>query len=225
MADLSNMSVGVLRQRAASAGVAAQQIEDARDGDDPQGALIDLINAVAPPVLISTMSVGDLRQRAASVGVVAQQIEDARDSDDPKGELIALITAAELGSLSVGDLRQRAASAGVSASQIEVARDSDDPKSALIALISGQPSQMKPQSVPFIAAAVTSPSATVPVFNINIAASPNRAGASAQSGAVPVVNITAETVIMSNKPRPLLTTCRIRSVLILGIVYVRSSTT
>jgi hypothetical protein len=43
MADLSTMSVGGLRQRAASAGVAAQQIEDARDGDDPQGMLIALI--------------------------------------------------------------------------------------------------------------------------------------------------------------------------------------
>jgi hypothetical protein len=87
MADLSAMSVGDLRQRAASAGVAAQQIEDARDGDDPKGELIALITGAE----LGSMSVGDLRQRAASAGVPAQQIEDARDSDDPKSTLIALI--------------------------------------------------------------------------------------------------------------------------------------
>eukprot|EP01047_Picozoa_sp_COSAG01_P065953 COSAG01_NODE_9009_length_2583_cov_6.595008_1_plen_255_part_00 len=204
MADLSTMSVGGLRQRAASAGVAAQQIEDARDSDDPKGELIALISAAAPPAL-NTMSVGGLRQRAASAGVAAQQIEDARDSDDPKGELINLITGAELGSMSVRDLRQRAASAGVSASRIEVARDSEDPKSALIALISGgQPPQMKSQSVPVVAAAVPPAATIAPVINVNIAAPPGAAGGA------------------SDKSKPLMTTCRTKSVWILGIIYVRA---
>eukprot|EP01047_Picozoa_sp_COSAG01_P002187 COSAG01_NODE_56_length_31088_cov_39.354771_23_plen_182_part_00 len=156
---------------------------------------------------LSAMSVGDLRQRAASAGVAAQQIEDARDSDDPKGELIALINAAAppaLNTMSIRDLRQRAASAGVAAQQIEDARDGDDPKSELIALISGQPPQMKSQSVPVMAAAVSPPSAVAPVVNVNIAAPPGVA-----DGAL-------------DKSGPLLTTCRTRSVIILGIIYVRA---
>jgi hypothetical protein len=97
MSDLSTMNVGTLRQRAVSAGVAAQQIENARDSDDPKGELIALINnhaaaaaSVARPAL-STMSAGTLRQHAESAGVPAWQIEVARDSDDPKSELIKLI--------------------------------------------------------------------------------------------------------------------------------------
>eukprot|EP01047_Picozoa_sp_COSAG01_P006390 COSAG01_NODE_230_length_21075_cov_13.811603_29_plen_563_part_00 len=90
-AELSTMNVGALRQEAASKGVPAQQIEAARDSDDPKGALIALMRQAE----LRTMNVGALRQEAASKGVPAQQIEAARDSDDPKGALIALIVACD----------------------------------------------------------------------------------------------------------------------------------
>jgi hypothetical protein len=51
---LSTMNVRALRQQAASAGVSAQQIEDARDSDDPKGALISLITGQVQQVQLAT---------------------------------------------------------------------------------------------------------------------------------------------------------------------------
>eukprot|EP01047_Picozoa_sp_COSAG01_P129737 COSAG01_NODE_59233_length_301_cov_1.019802_1_plen_88_part_01 len=71
-------TVAALRQRAESVGVPTQQIEDARDADDPKSALIALITASAGPSALralpalNAMTVGALRQRAKSVGVPAE---------------------------------------------------------------------------------------------------------------------------------------------------------
>jgi hypothetical protein len=173
MGHLSAMSLGELRRRAAAVGVPAQQIEDARDGDDPKSELIGLINAAAaPPPALDTMSVRGLRQHAASAGISDEQIEAARDSEDPRSALIALIppeqetqkkvTQTELVPLTVRELRQRAADAGITAEVIEDARDNDDPKAALVALLvaHGRP---QTTSAPFDAKALQAELTMLPV--------------------------------------------------------------
>eukprot|EP01043_Picozoa_sp_COSAG02_P030494 COSAG02_NODE_1948_length_10297_cov_13.589429_2_plen_224_part_00 len=94
--DLSAMTVKQLRDRAASVGVSANQIEDARDSDDPKGELIKLIvgqRAPAGPTRaeLQVLDVKGLRTKATAAGVPDDAIEDARDSDDPKAALINLI--------------------------------------------------------------------------------------------------------------------------------------
>jgi hypothetical protein len=102
--ELSAMTVLALRQNAQALGCRANEIEEARDGNDPKGELIALIQEhmarSPPPVDLAAMkvelaqkSVGELRKQAASSGVADDQIEHARDSGDPKAALIDLITA------------------------------------------------------------------------------------------------------------------------------------
>jgi serine/threonine protein kinase len=129
--ELRGLSVRALRERAAEVGVDAAQVEEARDGDDPQTDLALLIaehlrtaaaaaddavagsaganDAVFDPTELSaelaTLNVGTLRKRALSDGVAADVIEAARDGDDPKGDLVQLI---------VGQAERRHAEAAVS---------------------------------------------------------------------------------------------------------------
>jgi hypothetical protein len=77
MADLSAMGVGDLRQRAASVGVAAQQIEDARDSDDPKGELIALITAAA---VVPVSSLGVSVPASASEGQEEKELYVPRSS-------------------------------------------------------------------------------------------------------------------------------------------------
>jgi hypothetical protein len=113
----------------------------------------------------------------------------------------------DLRSMSVGELRQRAVDLGAPTQQIEDARDGDDPMSELIALITRQGQLWhRSQAVPVaVAVAVPQPVAS-PVANVNIESSPSLEAAGPPA----------------DKPGPLLTTCRTRSVLILGIIYVRA---
>eukprot|EP01047_Picozoa_sp_COSAG01_P064198 COSAG01_NODE_8454_length_2780_cov_13.679597_2_plen_541_part_01 len=104
-AELATLNVGTLRKRALSDGVAADAIEDARDGDDPKGDLVQLIVGQAErrhaeaavshrkrlEKELQGLNVGALRKRAQAQGVGAAQVEAARDGDDPKAELIQLI--------------------------------------------------------------------------------------------------------------------------------------
>ena len=145
--ELRNLSVGALRQHAASLGVDAALVDVARDSSDPKTQLIQLIEALAPPaieVALEAMSVGELRQRCAALGVDPARVELARDGDDPKAELISLLVAlappamddaGALSAMSVGQLRQRCAALGVDPARVELARDSSDPKRELITLL------------------------------------------------------------------------------------------
>eukprot|EP01047_Picozoa_sp_COSAG01_P088983 COSAG01_NODE_21204_length_913_cov_1.009828_1_plen_224_part_01 len=105
---LAGLNVGALRRRARDDGVAPAAIEEARDGDDPKGELIDLIVRLAErrqaeearlrsqralEEELHTLNVGALRKRAQTQGVDAARVEEARDGDDPKAELIQLILA------------------------------------------------------------------------------------------------------------------------------------
>ena len=112
-AELSAMTVGELRKRAAEMGVDGDAIEDARDGSDPADEIRALIVEKAKQELTPTardeqamwaalealeaeltaMTVRELRARAAEVGVGSEAIEDARDGADPPGEIRALILA------------------------------------------------------------------------------------------------------------------------------------
>ena len=155
--ELHNLSVGVLRQHAATLGVAPALVEQARDGDDPKQDLIRLIVSQQQQqeqqrgggggggggAELEALSVGELRQQCAVLGTDPARVELARDSDDPKSELIALLLelappatdASALAGMSVGALRQRCAALGANPARVELARDSDDPKRELIALL------------------------------------------------------------------------------------------
>jgi|EP01046_Picozoa_sp_COSAG06_P048682 hypothetical protein len=103
-AQLVPLTVRELRERALADGCHANDIENARDGDDPKSELIVLIlrqAAKVPPGIdlnalrtqLMGMDVRALRNRAAVDGISNDMIEDARDGDDPKAALIDLIVA------------------------------------------------------------------------------------------------------------------------------------
>ena len=142
--ELDGMAVGALRQRAAQLGVASELVEEARDGADPKGDIIELILARASPPdagHLESLSVGELRSMAQAAGIDAGRVEQARDAHDPRAELIALVLEQsrvdrpELEAMSVGELRGKAAAVGVDAGLVEAARDGADPKGELIELI------------------------------------------------------------------------------------------
>lgn len=102
-AQLTPLTVRSLRERALADGCHANDIENARDGDDPKSELIELIlkqAAKLPAIDLNAlraellgMDVRGLRHRAASDGISDHLIEDARDAHDPKAALIHLIIA------------------------------------------------------------------------------------------------------------------------------------
>eukprot|EP01051_Picozoa_sp_SAG22_P004563 SAG22_NODE_247_length_13918_cov_7.885375_7_plen_1317_part_00 len=112
LAELALLSLRELRKRAIAAGVDADDLEDARDGDDPKAEVSGLIieREVDAAVMglsadqrkdallaeLSMLSLRDLRKRAVAAGVDGDDLEDARDGDDPKGEISALIAQKEL---------------------------------------------------------------------------------------------------------------------------------
>ena len=103
-AQLMPLTVRDLRERALADGCRANDIENARDGEDPKSELIDLIlrQAASAPHGIDVnalraqlmgMDVRALRNRAMADGISNDLIEDARDADDPKAALLDLIVA------------------------------------------------------------------------------------------------------------------------------------
>ena len=111
--ELEALRVKELEQRALAEGVPADDVEDARDEDNPKAALIELIvwsvqshlpegrgadNSAEPfdPGLgaeLEVLRATALQLRALAEGVAADAIEDALDEDNPKAALIGLIVA------------------------------------------------------------------------------------------------------------------------------------
>ena len=90
-ANLETMTVKELRGIAAAQGVSPDDIENARDGDNPRQDLIALIKSSSAVANLDSMTVKEIRGIAAEQGVSADDIERARDGDNPKQDLIALI--------------------------------------------------------------------------------------------------------------------------------------
>ena len=101
-----------LRKRAVAAGISKDDIEEARDADEPKKDMIALIVAATPR-----------NQGATRADVIARQAASQR------------ALKAELQQLKMPELRKRAAAAGISKDDIEDARDADEPKGAMISLI------------------------------------------------------------------------------------------
>ena len=106
--ELSLLSVKNLRERATTAGVDVDALEEARDAHDPVQAIIELILASTttaspapdPAVLrtqlegrLSSFTTKKLREFASAEGIDAGAIDEARDSREPPAALSALILA------------------------------------------------------------------------------------------------------------------------------------
>eukprot|EP01052_Picozoa_sp_SAG31_P018719 SAG31_NODE_1338_length_8731_cov_14.189643_1_plen_1748_part_10 len=161
--ELQGLRLKELRKRAREAGIDADELEDARDADDPKAAVIELlmshVETSAPEVDNDTalrqelegLRLKELRTRAREAGVDADELEEAIDADDPKAAVIALLMAydeasapvsgndaalrQELEGLRLKELRRRAREAGIDADELEDAIDADDPKAAVIELL------------------------------------------------------------------------------------------
>ena len=106
--ELSALKPSELEERALAAGVDAEQVEEAVDGDAPKQALTELILAAEPPT------------------TAAQDADDATEAAALRDELAALKPSA---------LTKRTLENGVDVEKIKQAKDSADPKQALIELI------------------------------------------------------------------------------------------
>ena len=85
--ELEALGMRELRSRAQRVGVAPQAIEDARDGADPKGELVQLI--IVAVDTLDGLGVKALRAKAEEAGVSAHDIEEARDSAQPKVSIAA----------------------------------------------------------------------------------------------------------------------------------------
>ena len=99
-AELLAMKLSALKREARGAGVAADLLDAAVDGENPRAGLIDLILSAAPApdaadgplrAELAGMRLSALSKRAEQEGADASAVEDAEDSDDPKLALISLI--------------------------------------------------------------------------------------------------------------------------------------
>ena len=110
--ELSGMRLTALIKRASAAGVSEASLDDAEDGEDHKGALVDLIlahakeatdngssnTARAVAALRAELSVKKLRalmERATAAGVPEDQLDEAEDEEDHRGALIDLIVSSE----------------------------------------------------------------------------------------------------------------------------------
>jgi hypothetical protein len=116
-AELAQLSLKELRTRAEADGVDKDQIEEARDGEQPKEDIIKLLIAKhagggtaaaleAELAQLETelvqLSLKELRTRAEADGVDDDRIEEARDGEQPKGDIVNLIVAQRRqGSMSV----------------------------------------------------------------------------------------------------------------------------
>ena len=104
-AELSAMKMSQLRKRSAADGVDEEAIDEAADGEDEKGKLIELLLlAHQPPVddhgaelreELSILKPSQLRKRAAADNVESEAMEDAANGDDESTALIELIVQAE----------------------------------------------------------------------------------------------------------------------------------
>ena len=118
--ELSELKLRQLSERAVTAGVTAEAMDQAEEAEDYRSALIDLIVAKEHPAERGLGGAAAAEQQAAA---------DIGGADE-LGELVH-----ELEGLKLLALSRRALSTGVDAESVEEAMDADDGRSALIALI------------------------------------------------------------------------------------------
>ena len=136
-------------------------MDDAANGNDEKGALVELILLMAPPtddggndelrVELSLMKLSALRRRAVVSGIGEEVMEEAADGDDEKSALVQLLSCqnsddarltelrSELSALKLSALRRRAVAQGVNEEELEAAADGDDEQGTLIAALLAQP--------------------------------------------------------------------------------------
>jgi hypothetical protein len=113
-AELAGLKMSALRRRAVADGVASERVDEAADGDDERGSLIQAIvdcatgSSQLTDLLESSSSADSLRasleglrpralkQRALAAGVDEHIVDAAFDEDNIKGSLVALIMAQSL---------------------------------------------------------------------------------------------------------------------------------
>eukprot|EP01047_Picozoa_sp_COSAG01_P028404 COSAG01_NODE_1906_length_8932_cov_6.105263_7_plen_1049_part_00 len=133
-AELAELKLGELSQRAKAAGVDEHAVLDALDADDAKAALIALIlarsAAPAPDPLeelraeLSELRLGALSKRAREAGASEEQVMAAQDTDEPKESLIALILVAS--STKLGNRKSRPHFKPGGDSPVEVDDDDED---------------------------------------------------------------------------------------------------
>ena len=163
-AELEGLKFSALRSRAKASGAAAEEIREACDAEDAEGAMVALIlvraqkpgGGGATAALrgeLEALKSSALRRRAAAVGVGATEMEAAGDMEDTKAAMIELILAREpppdrvageataaalrgsLAGVKTSQLRKRCVAAGVSEEDLEVADDAADSHAALVELL------------------------------------------------------------------------------------------
>ena len=164
-AELAQLKLRALKDRARSTGVDEDDLEEADDAVDIKSAVIALIltkecgTAGPPPSALpaqpdrlraelSGMKISALRKRALASGVDADCVDEAIDCDDASVALVELILHAEavgggdetelrseLEGLKLGALSKRARGEGMGAEEIEEAMEAEDPKAALVEVI------------------------------------------------------------------------------------------
>eukprot|EP01046_Picozoa_sp_COSAG06_P021714 COSAG06_NODE_1644_length_8819_cov_13.898624_5_plen_1191_part_00 len=107
-ADLAGLKPSALKKRARAAGAAEEDIEEAGDAEDIEGAMFALIlsaqsesaataaaeKPAAALILreeLSTMKISALRKRASAASAADEDVEAATDAEEPKSALIDLI--------------------------------------------------------------------------------------------------------------------------------------
>ena len=99
--ELSALRLKDLRRRARAEGVAAEQLEEAADADDPKAACVELLLALHADASddgiaelraeLEGMRLKELRRRARAQGVGADELEEAAESDEPKAAMVELL--------------------------------------------------------------------------------------------------------------------------------------
>jgi hypothetical protein len=140
--ELHNMDVKQLRLKAAAMGVGEDDVEEARDSDDPRHDLTALIVAQADKKAATEQEQARIEQERldqirAEEKAAAEQ-EQARIEQERLDQIRAEEDfRQELSAMNMKQLRLKAAAVGAGEDDVEEARDSDDPRRDLTALVLG----------------------------------------------------------------------------------------
>ena len=137
------MNRAELQQRAQIWGATPEEIDAAREEDEPWDAMVTLILKARKHALeeFKGMRPSELRKLARNWGVAEELIAAAEDSSTPRDATIMMILGPraearrELTEMKPSELRHRAEYLGVSAEEIYAAEDAADPRDAMIALL------------------------------------------------------------------------------------------
>ena len=154
-AELAQLTVKGLKQRASAAGATSKQLEEAEEAEDFKLALVELVVSLTGHgrsrddvrAELAAMKVGQLKKRAIASNVTEAELEAAEEADDYSEAIVELILEKEcadgsqeklrqqLIGMQVSALKRRALGLGVSAEDLDDADDADDTRSAVVALI------------------------------------------------------------------------------------------